>query len=293
MIHYAITADELYQKIDACNKTWRQRAQQRTGELRAGTRTTITGIWSEIKSVYMEIQGPKCAFCEREIEAEQAIECDVEHFRPKNRVSPWAVPEHLVEKGVTAFKQAHRSSGGYTLLAYHPLNYIVSCKTCNTTHKGDRFPTYQKPLFKSDDPTALTVEKAYLIYPLSDLDDKPEDLIAFFGISPKARRTGFSRLRALVTIDFFGLDETGPRTGLLKSRAERLEHVYFALRQRDSAASSVQDRLHGEAAVARLEDARSPHANAVRSFVRLWSSNRSKAEDVYDTIHKWLATKSR
>ncbi len=66
-------------------------------------------------------------------------------------------------------------------------------------------------------------EKAYLIYPISDVDeDDPEDLIEFYGLSPQAKlSTGFGRKRALVTIELFQLDDEGQRAYLFKRRAER------------------------------------------------------------------------
>ena len=90
MIRFPISTNDLNAAIDAENATWRTRAQKRTDELENGTRKKITGMWSEIKKVYMDLQGPKCAFCEKWIE-DQAIEQDVEHFRPKNNVKRWRI----------------------------------------------------------------------------------------------------------------------------------------------------------------------------------------------------------
>ena len=53
MIHYPISVEQLHRRIDAINKTWRDRATKRTKEIESGSRKKITGMWSEIKQVYM------------------------------------------------------------------------------------------------------------------------------------------------------------------------------------------------------------------------------------------------
>ena len=68
-----------------------------------------------------------------------------------------------------------------------------------------------------------------MIFPLGDLDDDPSELIMFHGLSPQPRRDGFDRLRALVTIELFGLDDHRKRKGLLLDRARAIERLYFAL----------------------------------------------------------------
>ena len=51
-------------------------------------------------------------------------------------------------------------------------------------------------------------EGAFLLYPIGSLDDDPETIIEFYGLSPRpVAATGLKRQRALVTIEFFRLDD--------------------------------------------------------------------------------------
>ena len=62
----------------------------------------------------------KCCYCERKRDI--SLERDVEHYRPKKAVED--VDGHP----------------GYWWLAYEWGNLLISCKTCNTLHKGNQFP---------------------------------------------------------------------------------------------------------------------------------------------------------
>lgn len=291
MIRFAISRNALDVAIDAENATWRTRAQQRTDELENGTRERITGIWSEIKRVYMNLQGPKCALCEKWIE-DQAIEQDVEHFRPKNNVKRWRVPKRLRDEGLTVNQPATGSEPGYRLLAYHPQNYVTACKTCNSVLKRDYFPIAGTRQSGAKDPTRLAGEQAYLIFPLGDFDADPEQLIEFHGFSPQPRRGGFDRLRALVTIELFQLDNRRKRKELLCDRAEFIEKLYFALKQRDAPASSATEVDRAKAVIKRLTSKKSRHTNCLRCYARLWDSNNAEARSVYGNIADFLESMS-
>ena len=291
MIRYPVTPTELHRRIDAVKASWRGRAATRTTEIANGTRTNITGIWSEIKQVYMDLQGPKCAFCEKWIE-DQAIEQDVEHFRPKNRVNRWRVPRRLRGEGITLSQPATGTEGGYRLLAYNPLNYVAACKTCNSVLKRDYFPIAGIRDSTATDPQTLGGEQAYLIYPLGSLDVNPEDLIEFHGLSPQPRRAGFDRKRALVTIEVFKLDDVKKRKELLRDRAEFVEKLYFALKIRDNGGSSANDVNNANIAITRLTSARSRYTNCMRCYQRLWDSDQQEAQDIYANVARFLQTTS-
>lgn len=291
MIRYTIADNALNAKIDAIAPNWRVRAQTRTTELENGTRQNITGIWSEIKQAYKDLQGSKCAFCEKWIE-DQAIEQDVEHFRPKNRITRWRVPRMLDGEGITRAQPATGSEAGYRLLAYHPLNYVIACKTCNSIMKRDYFPIAGVRNSTATNPRALAAERAYLIYPVGDLDSNPEDLIEFHGLSPQPRRTGFDRKRALVTIEVFKLDDVNKRKEILRDRAESIEHLYLALRIRDGPTTTVADTQNANQAIVRLTSPKSRHTNCLRCYERLWNSNRPEAEAIYGNIVAFLNTAS-
>lgn len=201
MIRYAITSVDLYRRVSGAGNGWVNRAAKARKRLRNDPGARITNIWSRIKSVYMALQGSKCAFCEKGIE-DQAIEQDVEHFRLKRKVQRWPIAQWLqqeLEKENLRIRQpATGSEQGYRLLAYHPWNYVASCKSCNSVFKRSYFPVAGTRDPEARKPARLRPrERPYLIFPLGDLDDDPADLIMFHGLSPQPRRHGFDRLRAL------------------------------------------------------------------------------------------------
>lgn len=290
MIRYTITDNDLHARIDLLVPNWRTRAGKRTNALATGARKKITGMWSEIKKVYMDLQGPKCAFCEKWIEG-LPIERDVEHFRPKNRVKPWRLPKSLDGEGIVVSQRAHGTEDGYRLLAYCPLNYIAACKSCNSLLKLDFFPIAGTRASVATNPRTITGEQPFLIYPLSDVDDDPEELIHFHGLIPQPRRGGFDRQRALVTIRVFELDGIG-RPDLLHDRAETLEKLYYALKERDRPSSTQQEIDDAIAAISRLTSSRARHTNCMKSYERLWNTNHPEAIAIYENIKTYLKTKS-
>lgn len=93
MIRYPISLADLEQRVDRQEPTWRARATQKIAHFRALGRydSNDSSIWSEIKPVYRDIQHDKCGYCERSLPADTigAVEQDVEHYRPKSRVTAW------------------------------------------------------------------------------------------------------------------------------------------------------------------------------------------------------------
>lgn len=212
MIAYRITQAELERRIEAASPGWLQKAATRTAGFRqkAFYEESCT-IWSDVKSVYMRLQGEcKCAYCERKLESIDfgKIEQDVEHFRPKGNIKQWRLPKSLGELGIKA-TVVPEEDRGYFLLPYHPFNYSAACKPCNTLLKKDYFPIAGEYDLTGDDPAQLHVkERPLLVCPVGDFDDAPEDLIRFYGVSPQAvAQGGYDRERALVTIEFFKLDD--------------------------------------------------------------------------------------
>ena len=112
---------------------WGARAKRRTEKFRCKKKyDEKSSIWSEVKPVFMELQGGgKCCFCERKFEsgALGRHELDVEHFRPKGNVKE--CPRGRVGEGIR-LTAPPGDRNGYYLLAYHLLNYAVACKSCNS-----------------------------------------------------------------------------------------------------------------------------------------------------------------
>ena len=294
MVRFSITETELRQRIDEECTGWHSKAQAQTAKITAaGTLSRFPNLWSEIKQVYMTLQGSKCAFCEKWLEDEK-IEHDVEHFRPKSRVDRWTVPAKLRKVGVVAPHAGRGSLPGYARLAYHPLNYVTACKTCNSVLKKCWFPIAGPRDSSTDHPALMSREQAFLIYPISDIDEDPEDLIAFLGISPQARATtGFHCHRALVTIQVFRLDSWRLRKELHKDRAEFLEKLYWALTQRDDPVSTRSEVNRATRAIGRLTNTLFRHANCLRSFNRVYDRTPAEAHAIYLKVSGWLKTVSR
>ena len=293
MIRYPVTLEELRARVEAEAPGWLEQAAERTDAFRrAGRYDEETGIWSEVKAVYMRLQHNKCAYCERVLASEDfggAIEHDVEHYRPKNSVRAWPSEKIANERGISyGFPTGSDFPAGYYLLAYHLFNYATACKKCNTPLKASYFPIAGTRGPQSDDPAALSAEKPFLPYPLGDLDDDPEETLTFVGINPIPRRkTGPRRRRAEVTIDFFELDR---REELWRGRAEAIRNLFFVL-ERLNKGSEAEKEIAAEALDTLLSPA-SAHTSCSRAFRALYESDRARAEEIFRAVLVYLKSQS-
>ncbi len=284
MIRYSIRPGNWRDKVAAESRDWLDTAAARTARFRVlGKYDEESSIWSRIKRVYMELQGYKCGFCERRLEKSQFgnIEHDVEHFRPKKSVKVWPTSTQRRDRSITVDQELSLNLGGaadpgYFWLAYHIENYLISCKTCNSTLKSNSFPIARNRRQAddgSDSPRQLKNEKPYLIYPIGAVDTDPERLIRFEGIVPVPIATrGHAHARARVTIDFFELDT---REVLLEERAETILALHVAL-------ASMDDEDDATAAAAHLLVDRLPaddaaHANCARCHRELADEDPERA----------------
>lgn len=278
MIRYPITENELWQRIDTLQPNWRRRTQTRLNQfIAAGKYVEASGIWSEIKTVYVQLQHSKCGYCEKWLEREDfgLVEQDVEHFRPKSRVRAYPPRSADARAGLHYdFSTGDAQSNGYFQLAYHPLNYLTTCKTCNSTLKSDYFPVAKARIAGALHPRDLSAEEPFLIYPLGDLDSAPESLIGFDGlIAIPIGATPQERRRADVTIDFFQLNN---REDLRRQRARVIHSLHVAL---SALPHLPTDDLQREARllVNAQMSASAMHANCSRCFVRLFQADPAKA----------------
>ena len=247
MIRYAITEPDLVDRIKAKRAKWFDEAAAIVNALsEAPTSSEFKPHWSKIKQVYINLQHSKCCFCETALEGK--INQDVEHFRPKAEVKRWELPERLAGKRIRLLQPDDDSSEpGYKYLAYHPWNYAIACKFCNSTLKKNFFPIGAARFTSAKTAAGLDRrEKAYLIYPIGENAVDPEFLIEFEGLSPrpKKRAPAFDQRRALVTIDFFQLDDAVNRPELFKARAYLLQLFYLELESFRTASSAELKRHH-------------------------------------------------
>lgn len=277
MIRYQITSADWQATIREVSPTWLDRAHERSTAYADAGRyiTPPSSIWSQIKRVYMDLQGFKCGFCERKLENSEFgnVEHDVEHYRPKGLVTRWPPASATARGDDLSFPLGEPDEPGYFMLAHHHENYLVSCKTCNSALKGNGFPVDGERDMRMTSPRHTT-ERPYLVYPIGFLDDDPEKLIRFEGIVPvPAAARGRRRRRGQVIISFFQLAE---RDGLLEERSMVIIALHLGLVSLDH--PDQLSRAIARQAVERLTSDRAAHANCARSFHRLWNDERADAE---------------
>lgn len=295
MIRYTISLPQLEQRIERHRPGWLARAAARTQHLRtAGRYDEKDDIWSEIKPVFMELQHNKCAFCERQFAAASSpggtAELDVEHFRPKSMVADWP--------GANAFplRMGRPHPTGYHWLAYHLLNYAVACKVCNSGLKADHFPIAGRRGRSTQDPISLyRSERPYLLYPISDLDADPQELITFDGVNAiPASPSGWPRQRAEVTIAFFRLNDTGDpsefREELFRERAVVLEALSHYLGTLNSGREPKWRKDEAKDSVARALSAGRPHSSCAMAYTELYQHDPDKARSLADAARAYLDT---
>lgn len=283
---------ELERRAETVKPGWLARARTMTNGYRALLKyqEPPKAIWSEIKDVFIQLQYYKCAFCERPLESKK--EYDIEHFRPKGSVKPWKVPAELTEAGVK-LNQTTAKEQGYYLLPYHLLNYSVACARCNSELKSDCFPIRGERNLAGEDPTSMqTDEEAWLIYPIGDLDEDPEKLIRFHGLSPQAlaRKGSFSYRRALLTIAFFRLDDRNKRKELYRGRADVIQKMGFAFRELERSGTPISLKEQCQAILDYHQSEGAAHTSCGRSFAKLWQQDPVTAEQVWAESVSFLLT---
>ena len=287
MIRYEVNLRKLYSEITATDPAWLENARRKTEEFRRRRRyDEVSGTWSSIKAVYMVLQHNKCPYCERKLESEEfgKIEWDLEHFRPKGAVTRWPRADDPSAPAFD-FSTGSASDHGYYLLAYHPLNYLASCKVCNSTFKSNFFPIGKRRSFRERDPRKLRKERAYLPYSLGRFDDDPESLITFQGyICVPVHNSGYKHNRAILTIELLGLNV---RDTLLYDRAEIITFSYamLALQEADVSDPVTIDFFE------RLDKPGFRHASCARSFVQTFRSDRDLALEYLTKARQYLSSK--
>ena len=292
MIRYPMTLDDLKDKITALKPTWFDRTKAVTAGLSDEPKSSdFTGLWSEVKDLYIQLQHSKCVFCEQPLEGR--ITQDVEHFRPKAAVAHWEPPQDLIDAGIVIAQPDDGSAElGYRFLAYHPLNYAAACKVCNSVFKGNLFPVAKKRRTEAKKPPVGGSELPYLIYPIGDDADDPEKLITFAGCVPQpARAAGHDRFRAQVTINIFQLDDASERRVFYEGRARAISAMFLnldAVDNRNDAAIVTAARTNVKTM---LRDAE-PFANCLRCFHRLYEQSPVEAKQVFVNLSTFLDTVS-
>ncbi len=111
----------------------------------------------DIRKALSEMQHGKCCYCERK--RDPTHESDIEHFRPKAKVT-----------------EADESHSGYWWLAYDWANLFLSCKTCNEKYKKNHFPLSDEHARAHGPDDDIASEDPLLIHPETD---EPEACIGY------------------------------------------------------------------------------------------------------------------
>lgn len=283
MIRYPVKDAELRAQITKESKNWFTSATTNTTALVAAKKydkEKVSENWSDIKGAFIEIQSRKCAYCERQLE-EYKVEHDVEHFRPKGRVSAWPTKSSKIKYD---FPVGGESDVGYYKLAFDYRNYAVACKSCNSSLKRDAFPVAGSRKLGETDPAVLAQEKPLLLFPLGEGGDDAAALIGFEGVVPVARADkGYDQQRARVTIDFFRLER---RDHLRIERARVITALRLALALVDTASPDAAS-AKGAVEVACREG--SAHSNCANCFVQMWKKDAAGARKLADAAQEFLS----
>ncbi len=265
MISYPISDRKLHSRIKTAlpptknkggearkggKKSWHERASS------TGAKIPATGtfpddaepLWNELKVLFGQIQGDgkrvKCGYCERHLSLgkDNLPDGDIDHFRPKTP---------------------------YRMLAYHPRNYVLSCRVCNETYKRSQFPIHGPKAIATRKPAELDAELPDLVHPLDPREPKLEDLVGFNGVVLESIAPPGSReeRRANTMIEIFQLNE---RDDLRSERAKLICLIYLA-KTAHSNDAVVQGTLQ------RAEDTFQAHFNCALCYLKLWQTDRALA----------------
>ncbi len=224
------------------------------------------------------MQNNRCAYCQRSLAGIifGSGEHDLEHYRPKGRVSAYPDAGDSVR---FSFSTGSGQANGYYWLAYDLENYAVACISCNRGLKADGFPIAGTRGVASANVADLNVsEQPLLIFPFVD---DPEDLIRFFGVTPQPKfKRGVKYRRALVTIAFFALADER-REELFRERYKVISELWAQYNSiQESRVLAVKQKA--QIRIETLCNSQSEHSACARAFYQLLKSDPKRAWDIYE-----------
>lgn len=181
-------------------------------------RDTKSKFRADVKRQLSADQNAKCAYCECRLNGDFG---HIEHFRPK--------------RGYTTARNRHISKPGYYWLARDWNNMLLSCSTCNTAYKKNRFDLRDEAT--RDIPSRdISREQPLLVNPLAE---NPADFIVYKGCKAIPRTIGTLHAdKGRYTIDLLGLN----RPALLRARRSLWLHFLMMRRIRHLALRGIISR---------------------------------------------------
>ena len=289
MIAIRVEKTELEKLVENTKEGWLERAKERTENLIGLNHYhESSSIWGEIKEVFFNLQHGKCVYCESSLKPLKhgSVESDVEHYRPKSRVTKFPTPSDGFDY---PFSTGETSDSGYYWLAYDLTNYAVCCKTCNTGLKGDRFPIVGPRGVATQSSAELDqLEQPLLLFPYRD---DPEVFFEFFGatLRPKSL-SGHLYHRARVTLDFFRLAHVRSREELYLERFAVIRELFKAFGntiQHHSPSTLESDHL----LILALTSAKSEHSACAKAYLQLLNDNFETACEIYKEAVRFIQPK--
>ena len=293
MIAYPVTQDQLVAAIERISPNWLTKAHRDTLAARGTLKyDSSKNYWGDIKQAFMTLQSNKCAYCEKPMaEGEKSnIDYDVEHHRPKSRCRPWPDAKTKQRLNIDYVLNNGRDRG-YPELAFHPFNYIVACKVCNSPYKSDYFPLIGNPNQDSFDPVELNrTENPVIPMPLGEWGEDPSDFLDFEGFVAVAKSNEPRRKkRAEAFIDFFELNR---RSDLLVGRAVLVLLCYYALREVKEP-DLARNKLEAQKWVDDYCASGTGYSAVAKSFVKLFGTQPQLAKEYAQIAMVYVNRKSK
>ncbi len=290
MIAIRIEKIALRYLVEQVKSGWLERAEERTNNLtQLGRYEESSSIWGEIKEVFFDLQGEKCAYCETSLKPLQhgSVESDIEHYRPKGKVTIYP----KADDGFSYSFSTGNAANGYYWLAYDLENYALCCKTCNTGLKAEHFPiagTRGKAVQSTEELDKL--ELPLLLFPYRD---DPTEFIDFFGASPQIRHlNGHLYNRAQVTLDFFRLAHVHSREDLYLERFAVIRQLYLAFE--NTVKEHSPERLQSDQElIFAFTSPQSEHTACARAYLQLLETNFVEAWQIYEEAAAFKIRKSQ
>jgi hypothetical protein len=212
------------------------------------------------EAIYNLFHG-KCAYCELDLGAGQRLG-DVEHFRPKGRVTDENYQLIYVDK------QGKHAHPGYYWLAYDWTNLFPACLSCNRpgteadgtkAGKWDRFPISGKRAIRKNDP--LAPEEPLLLNPYVD---EPRDHFIF---DPDTGIMTGKTPRGEATIKILGLNREKlieNRKRMAKFAKDRyVEYIEATMKKREDERAQAKEEYR------KFETGEAPFSATGREAIRI------------------------